>query len=128
MSRKNILSGGAAVAAFTAGIALTGVLATTGSAFAAETNSTAVSAAHSSSEAKSQGWIWTPRQALVFSAYGGPTTIGSTADELIYAYCQHDGTWGFQTYAWVPSLSAYGWIRNGDITGFTGPIAGLDYC
>lgn len=78
--------------------------------------------------AQAQGWVWVNRWNVTFSAYGGPSSIGWTADESIYLYCQQDGIWGWWTYAWVPSLNSWGWLRNGDITGYTNPIAGLDYC
>lgn len=115
-------------AALTAGLALTGALAATAPAFAAGPSPVVVDSAQVREAAQAQGWIWVNRQNIVFSEYGGPTSIGSTAFEYIYAYCQHDGIWGWQTYAWVPSLNSAGWLRNGDITGYTNPIAGLDYC
>lgn len=113
-------------AALTGGVAFVGVLGATGSSAAAEptigvetTTQTAV---------PQPGYIWVARQNIVFSEYGGPTSIGSTAEEMIYAQCQHNGIWGWQTYAWVPSLNSWGWLRNGDITGFTDPIWWLDVC
>lgn len=75
---------------------------------------------------------WTPVAApyfaLVFDEYGGPTTIGHTQNELVAAICQHDGVWGWQTNAYVPSLNVSGWIRNGDLFGFTNQVAGLSVC
>jgi hypothetical protein len=112
-------------AAVAGGVALTGAAGTAGTA-AAEPSSTATSA--TTTAVPAQGWLWVGRWQPVFSAYGGPSTIGTTADEMIYAYCQHNGLWGWQTYAWVPSLNSYGWLRNIDITGYTDPIFGLDLC
>jgi hypothetical protein len=120
-------------AAATLGVALAGAAGTAGSA-AAEPSSGSASAVSAATTAATpaavpaQGWLWVGRWQPVFSAYGGPSTIGTTADEMIYAYCQHNGLWGWQTYAWVPSLNSYGWLRNGDITGYTDPILGLDVC
>jgi hypothetical protein len=114
------------VTAIATGLALMGVVGTAGAALAADSAATPASAPAFTTQ--SAGWIWTARQNLVFSEYGGPTTIGSTAEEYVYAYCQQDGAWGWQTYAWVPSLEAAGWIRNGDLTGYTNPIPGLDGC
>jgi hypothetical protein len=108
------------------GLALAGALGVTASSAAAESTTAAETAAPASVQA--QGWLWVSRWQTVFTTYGGPSVLGTTADELIYAYCQHDGIWGWQTYAWVPSLNAAGWLRNGDITGYTNPIANLDVC
>jgi hypothetical protein len=124
----NVFTRHLGVAALTAGLALTGVFGVPASASAAEATPAIVESAKAPATAQSQGWLHVDRWTAVFSEYGGPTTIGSTADELIYAYCQHDGSWGWQTYAWVPSLQVAGWLRNGDITGYTNPIPGLDYC
>jgi hypothetical protein len=112
--------------ALTGSLALAGVLGVTASTAAAEPGHTVGTAAPMTVQA--QGWLWVNRWQTVFTTYGGPSVLGSTADEFIYAYCQHDGIWGWQTYAWVPSLNAAGWLRNGDITGYTNPIANLDVC
>ncbi|RSM43814.1 hypothetical protein DMA12_18250 [Amycolatopsis balhimycina DSM 5908] len=113
-------------AALTVGFALAGVLGATG-ASAAEAPAIAEETA-SQTAVPQPGYIWVARQNIVFSEYGGPSSIGSTAAEMIYAQCQHNGIWGWQTYAWVPSLNSWGWLRNGDITGFTDPIWWLDVC
>ena len=109
------------------GLALTGMLITTGSASAAEADR-ATTVSTKAQSARSAGWVQVGVQNLVFSEYGGPSTIGSTQAESIYLYCQQDGAWGWWTLAYVPSLNSYGWLRNGDITGYTNPIWGLDYC
>ncbi|AEV85173.1 hypothetical protein ACWT_4153 [Actinoplanes sp. SE50] len=81
-------------------------------------------------QARAADWstVAAPYFALVFDEYGGPTTIGHTQNEYVYAVCQQDGIWGWQTNAYVPSLSAYGWIRNGDLFGYTNPAEGLSVC
>jgi hypothetical protein len=103
-------------AALTGGLAFAGALGTTGSATAAEPT-TAVETATQTATLQ-PGYLWVSRWQTVFSTYGGPSSIGSTADEMIYAQCQHNGTWGWQTYAWVPSLNSWGRLRNGDIVRF----------
>lgn len=112
-------------AAVTGGIALAGALGATGVSAAAESTTAVETAAQA---APQPGHIAVRRQNVVFSEYGGPTSIGSTAEEVIYAHCQANGIWGWYTYAWVPSLNSWGWLRNGDITGLTGPIWWLDLC
>jgi hypothetical protein len=112
--------------ALAVGLALTSAALTTGSASAAVAQPATVSMQTQS--VLGSGWYPVGVQNLVFSEYGGPTTIGSTQAEYIYLYCQQDGTWGWWTLAFVPSLQSYGWIRNGDITGYTNPIWGLNYC
>lgn len=113
-------------AALTAGIGFAGVLGASATAVAAEPTTPAVES--TTQAVPAQGWYWINRWQIVFSQYGGPSSIGWTADEMIYLYCQHNGIWGWQTYAWVPSLNQAGWIKNGDITGYTDPIAGLEVC
>jgi hypothetical protein len=114
------------VAALTGSFAFAGALGAIGSSAAAEPTTTVETATQTA--VPQPGYIWVARQNIVFSQYGGPSSIGSTADEMIYAQCQHNGSWGWQTYAWVPSLNSWGWLRNGDITGFTDPIWWLDVC
>jgi len=85
-------------------------------------------AAPASTALAAPGWQSISRMNLVFSEYGGPTTIGTTADEDIYVYCQKTGTWNWQLYVWVPSLNSNGWIRVEDLTGYTNPIPDLGLC
>lgn len=122
-------------AALTGGIALAGAAGATSATAAAEPTATAATTATATATTAvapapvpQPGYIWVSRWQTVFSTYGGPSSIGSTADEMIYAQCQHNGIWGWQTYAWVPSLNSWGWLRNGDITGYTDPIWWLDVC
>jgi hypothetical protein len=74
------------------------------------------------------GYLAVSRWKAVYSTYGGPSQIGQTTDEVIYALCQHDGLWGWYIYAWVPSLNSWGWLTNSDVTGYTNPVWWLDVC
>jgi len=111
-------------AGLTLGLALAGAAGTAGTAAATES----APGTATEMQIQSEGWIYVTYSSVVFSEYGGPSSIGSTGADWIYLYCQHDGPWGWWSYAWVPALNSYGWVRNGDVTGYTNPISWLNVC